>query len=120
MTCTAWQTLASSSRAADLLSCPGGCAGRRVRQQDMLNECSRAADAAKHYGTDMAAKKPLIKTTAIQYCLDHPTSGGDDDGDVSLGCVLRHDCMLQRVLQHFLQCRPLSWCSPLSWCCSLP
>jgi hypothetical protein len=30
----------------------------------------------------MAAKKPLIKTTAIQYCLDNPGGADDDEADV--------------------------------------
>jgi hypothetical protein len=37
------------------------------------------AVAAAHYGTDMTAKKPLIKTTAIQYCLDHPAPDAADE-----------------------------------------
>lgn len=38
---------------------------------------------AEHYGTDMAAKKPLIKTTAIQYCLDNPGGADDDEADAA-------------------------------------
>lgn len=34
--------------------------------------------AAEHYGTDMALKKPLIKRTAIEYCLSNPTTAADD------------------------------------------
>ena len=47
-----------------------------------LNASVARVAAADHYGTDMAAKKPLIKTTAIQYCLDN-AGGADDTADVS-------------------------------------
>lgn len=36
------------------------------------------AQLAEHYGTDMAQKKPLIKRTAIEYCLSNPTTAPDD------------------------------------------
>jgi hypothetical protein len=49
------------------------------------------AAAAEHYGTDMAAKKPLIKTTAIQYCLDN-AGDADEAADVRSIGFLSHSC----------------------------
>lgn len=45
----------------------------------------------------MAPKKPLIKTTAIQYCLDHPPPEDDEDKEqVSLAGVCHSQvCLLQ-------------------------